>query len=52
MLEAIITDSKELLIAAGYAPNEAVRKLMARWLYRDDLEPLNAGTRKRSGTIS
>lgn len=51
-LEAIIADAKELLIAAGYAPNEAVRKLMSRLLYRDDLEPLDAATRLRSGASS
>ncbi|WP_142627975.1 hypothetical protein [Rhizobium sp. P007] len=48
-LEAIIADSKTLLIAAGYAPNEAVRKLMSRLLYRDDLEPLDAAARRPSG---
>ncbi|UWU23017.1 hypothetical protein N2601_08745 [Rhizobium sp. CB3060] len=51
-LETIIADSKALLIDAGYAPNEAVRKLMSRLLYRDDLEPLDAATRKRSGPSS
>lgn len=50
--EAIIADAKELLIAAGYAPNEAVRKLMSRLLYRGDLESLDAATQKRSGTSS
>jgi hypothetical protein len=52
ILEAVIADSKEVLIAAGYAPNEAVRKLMSRLLYRDDLEPLDAATRNRSRTSS
>ena len=48
-IEAIIADAKELLIAAGYAPNEAVKKLMMRLLYRDDLAPLDVATRNRIG---
>ncbi|WP_190237335.1 MULTISPECIES: hypothetical protein [unclassified Rhizobium] len=51
-IEAIIADAKELLIAAGYAPNEAVKKLMMRLLYRDDLAPLDAATRNRIGASS
>ena len=51
-LERIIADAKELLIAAGYAPNEAVKKLMTRLLYRDDLAPLAVATRSRTGASS
>lgn len=51
-LETIIADAKRLLIDAGYAPNEAVRKLMSRLLYRAGLEPLDAATRNRSGASS
>lgn len=51
-LETIIADAKELLIDAGYAPNEAVKKLMTRLLYRDDLAPLDVATRNRTGVSS
>lgn len=51
-LETVIADSKSILIVAGYAPREAVRKLMSRLLYREDLEPLDAATRLRSGASS
>ncbi|TAX30758.1 MULTISPECIES: hypothetical protein [Rhizobium] len=49
IIEAIIADAKELLIAAGYAPNEAVKKLMMRLLFRHDLAPLDVATRNRIG---
>jgi hypothetical protein len=44
VLEAIVTDSKALLLKDGYAPKEAVRKLMARLLYRGDLRSLEKRT--------
>lgn len=43
-LEEVVTDSKALLLKDGYAPNEAVRKLMARLLYRGDLRSLEKRT--------
>ncbi|MEE9985192.1 hypothetical protein [Agrobacterium pusense] len=44
VLEEVVTDSKALLLKDGYAPNEAVRKLMARLLYRGDLRSLEKRT--------
>lgn len=44
LLEAVVADSKALLLRDGYAPNEAVRKLMARLLYRSDLRSLEKRT--------
>lgn len=40
VLESVVADSKAILLVDGYSPNEAVRKLMSRLLYRDDLEEL------------
>lgn len=46
VLESVVADSKAILLGDGYSPNEAVRKLMSRLLYRDDLESLKAITTK------
>jgi len=46
VLETVIEASKAILIEAGFAPNEAVRKLMGRLLFRDDLDSLNVITKK------
>lgn len=51
-LETIIADAEKLLNDAGCAPNEAVRKLMSRLLYRDSMEPLDTPTRNRTGASS
>lgn len=40
VLEAVVVDSKSILLGDGYSANEAVRKLMARLLFRDDLPTL------------
>lgn len=40
LIETIVADSKAILLGDGYAPNEVVRKLMARLLFRDDLATL------------
>jgi hypothetical protein len=46
VLESVVADSKTILLGDGYSPNEAVRKLMARLLFRDDLESLRKITSK------
>lgn len=46
VLESVVADSKAILLGDGYSPNEAVRKLMSRLLYRDDMESLKALTTK------
>lgn len=46
VLEAVVADSKSILLGDGYSANEAVRKLMARLLFRDDLPTLKGVTAK------
>lgn len=38
--ETVVADSKAILVGDGYSTKEAVRKLMARLLFRSDLETL------------
>ncbi len=52
VLESVVADSKAILLGDGYSPNHAVRKLMSRLLYRDDLEALKTIATKPATGLS